>query len=218
MILSGQVSLGVMMNDNSSVCFDILSKGDFLGVEIMAVDVFSPIFARCESAARCFFQKKENFRQIVKAHPIMMGFFYQKALQRLTRALNIMGKGEAEFHRYLIKDRGVSRFLKPIQKSLLYIEKNYMDPITLEDIARVNGTSKYHFSRIFKEKTGYSFKQYVNLKRIDTAKFLMRFEDLSVSEACYEVGYNDVAYFSRLFTRCEGLPPSHYKKGVRQSE
>ena len=72
--------------------------------------------------------------------------------------------------------------------------------------------SRYHFSRIFAKKTGFSFKQYLNRKRIEAAKALMRGKGLNVSETGLAVGFNDVSYFSRLFRKVEGITPTRFRK------
>jgi AraC-like DNA-binding protein len=113
-----------------------------------------------------------------------------------------------------IKDETVF-FPRVIRKALVYIEKNFMNPLSLDEVAKVNAMSRYHFSRIFKLKTGFSFKDYINSKRIQRAKYLIENEDMNVTEAAFAVGYNDLSYFSRVFQKQEGLSPSKYKKSFR---
>ncbi|MDY6852662.1 MAG: helix-turn-helix transcriptional regulator [Thermodesulfobacteriota bacterium] len=73
------------------------------------------------------------------------------------------------------------------------------------------------FSRVFKNKTGRSFKEYLNRVRIEMAKKLMKEKEMNVSEACFTVGFNDLSYFSRVFHNLEGTTPSSYRKNSRKS-
>ena len=99
-----------------------------------------------------------------------------------------------------------------IERALHFIEKKLEEPLTLEEVARESGVSKYYFSRIFKASTGRSFKEYLTQKRIDRAKSLLTNEDLNITEVCFLVGFNDLAYFDRVFRRKEGMTPSSYRK------
>lgn len=215
LIVSGRVSLRVSDNHNKLTRFDILTKGDFIGLETIALDACSPISALCESSARCYFQTKNNCLLMMESFPVIKDFFYKKALQRFAKALGVMNEGENSWHGNVPKNSEIPRFPRAIEKSLLYIEKNYMNPITLDQVAAANGMSKYHFSRVFKTKSGYSFKSYLNHRRIEKAKTLMRDHDMNVTEAAFAVGYNNLAYFSRVFYLLEGKPPSSYRQKFR---
>jgi AraC-like DNA-binding protein len=95
-----------------------------------------------------------------------------------------------------------------------YIEENYTTPLTLDEVAKANAMSRFHFSRVFKMKTGLSFKEFLNWTRIEAAKSLMREKEMNVTEACFAVGFNDVSYFTRVFRTLQGVTPSTYRKGL----
>lgn len=214
-IASGRVSLGVFANHDTFIRFDILTQGDFIGLEALALDNGSPIQALCESPVRCFFQPKEAFLRTIAPYPEVREYFYKKAIKRLVKAVQALhgdaGDGALEGGAAI----DAAHYPRAIEKALLFIEKNYMNDITLDQIADVNGMSKYHFTRVFKKKTGYTFKQYLNKKRIEEAKRCMNDQDMTVSEAGITVGYNDLAYFSRVFQKTEGMAPSQYRKGLK---
>lgn len=103
---------------------------------------------------------------------------------------------------------------KAIRKAIQQIDEHYHEAMTLDAVASHAGISRYHFSRLFKSCTGCSFKNYLNRRRIEAAKHLIRSEGLNASEAAFRVGYSDLSYFSRIFKRLEGVPPSVFRKDL----
>lgn len=96
-------------------------------------------------------------------------------------------------------------------KAKEFIEKNFNKDITLEETAHYVGVSSYYFSKIFKSLVGKNYMDYVTDLRIEKAKDMMENTSESIKEICYEVGYNDPNYFSRVFKKVEGVTPSEYK-------
>lgn len=96
-------------------------------------------------------------------------------------------------------------------KAKEFIEKNFNKDITLEETAHYVGVSSYYFSKIFKTLVGKNYMDYVTDLRIEKAKDMMENTSESIKEICYEVGYNDPNYFSRVFKKIEGVTPSEYK-------
>ncbi|MFC0473326.1 response regulator [Halalkalibacter kiskunsagensis] len=92
-----------------------------------------------------------------------------------------------------------------------YISKHYEKALTLEEVADVVELSPQYFSKIFKERSGSSFIDYLTKIRVDQAKELMRTKGRSVKEVCFEVGYKDPNYFSRVFKKYTGVSPSDYR-------
>ena len=98
-----------------------------------------------------------------------------------------------------------------IQKALKLIDENYMTKMNLEIAASKACMSKFHFSRIFKKATGVNFQKYINNRRVEKAKELLRSTDLTVTEIAMEVGYGDITSFERIFKNCARITPSAYK-------
>jgi two-component system response regulator YesN len=101
-----------------------------------------------------------------------------------------------------------------IAKARAYIDRSFCRELTLEEVSREVHVSPYYFSKLFKEQTGDNFINYVTLKRIETAKQLLRDGRLNIKSICSEVGYSDPNYFSRLFKRFEGVTPTEYREQV----
>jgi two-component system, response regulator YesN len=98
-----------------------------------------------------------------------------------------------------------------IIKAVEYINNNFKKDIMLEEVAGVVNISSFYFSKIFKEYTGKNYVDYITDLRIEVAKEKLCEGVISIKEICYEVGYNDPNYFSRVFKKVEGLSPSEFK-------
>ena len=105
-----------------------------------------------------------------------------------------------------------SRALENIKLAIGYIQANYSKPLTLDAIAREIGLSKYHLSREFKRVTGATVITYVNQVRCDRARRMLEKGELSVSQVCAQVGFDNLSYFSKTFRRFTGKLPSQVQK------
>lgn len=93
-----------------------------------------------------------------------------------------------------------------------YITHHYHEALTLHDLASSIYISDSYFSRIFKEKTGKKFIDYLTEIRIYKAKQLLEHTDLKTNEVSISVGYPNARYFSQIFKRYTGYVPSEFKK------
>jgi two-component system response regulator YesN len=98
-----------------------------------------------------------------------------------------------------------------VSKAIEYIKSNYNKDITLDEVASFVCSSSYYFSKIFKEFTGKNYVDYITELRIQKAKEMLLRGNLSIKEICFEVGYNDPNYFSRVFKKIEGVSPTEFK-------
>lgn len=92
-----------------------------------------------------------------------------------------------------------------------YIDTHYMEDINLEEIALNTGFSKYHFSRLFKQYTGYTFCDYLCYRRIKAAEELLAKADLSITEVALQTGFPSISTFNRLFKQQKKCTPSEYR-------
>jgi AraC-like DNA-binding protein len=215
---SGTIFLMMHSSGGGMVRCGTLCSGDFLVDPGLMTSGKSIVSAYSETPVLCHVQDLKDYRAMVEAYPQIKEYFYKEAMVQLIKALGTANGASSEEAFSTDEDRDSLLFPRAVRKALLYIEKNYMEPLKLEMVAQINGMSKYHFSRVFREKTGYTFKAYLNKRRIDRAKYFMKHEEKNVSEAAFAVGYNDLAYFSRLFQKQEGLPPSRYRKALETAD
>ena len=92
------------------------------------------------------------------------------------------------------------------------IAYNYNNHLEIESLAQKVFLSPAYFSRLFKEKTGVSPKQYIVQTRLEKAKELLRLTKYSIKNISLTVGFKDPLYFSRLFTKYEKSTPMQYRK------
>lgn len=102
-----------------------------------------------------------------------------------------------------------------IENAKRYIDENYNKDVSLDDISRSMNISPYYFSKLFKEKTGENFVEFLTGVRISKAKEMLALPDRTMKEICMEVGYSDPNYFSRIFKKVVGIPPTEYRESVK---
>lgn len=99
-----------------------------------------------------------------------------------------------------------------VQQVITFVERNYMNDLTLEDIAHAVHLTKQYLSSLFKEVTGTTVFRYVYSRRINQAKILLWLHpNLSVTEVCYAAGFKHLAHFSRMFKEMVGRTPEDYR-------
>jgi len=96
----------------------------------------------------------------------------------------------------------------------LFIDSHYAEAIDLDNITNEAHFSKFHFIRLFRKIYGKTPYQYVTTVRIEKAMQLLR-SGISVSDVCYQVGFESISSFSGLFKRIAGIAPSAYSSRQR---
>ncbi|QEN03439.1 AraC family transcriptional regulator [Thiospirochaeta perfilievii] len=93
-----------------------------------------------------------------------------------------------------------------------YINKNCTENLTLDDISKVAGISKFHFSRLFKQFNNITFHKYLNQTRINYAVSLFENEENTITEIALSSGFNSLSTFIRIFKQEKRCTPREYKK------
>lgn len=101
---------------------------------------------------------------------------------------------------------------KPIRVAKEYIDSHYSEPIDLNIVAREAGFNPVYFSSLFKKETGINFKEYLLQKRVESAKELLVSGNDTIMAISEKVGYKDVRYFSRIFSKSVGIKPNMYRR------
>lgn len=105
--------------------------------------------------------------------------------------------------------------LEKLDDIFSYVEANYQEVLTLQDIAAVSGYSSFYFTKFFKKNTGKTFLSFLNDYRIDKAKWLLINSDLPVSEIITQTGFESDKTFYRLFKRSMEMAPLEYRNAMK---
>ena len=92
-----------------------------------------------------------------------------------------------------------------------FIEKNYEDKISIEELSSNLGIGRRNFDRRFIKATGLTPLDYLQRVKIEVAKKSFENSRKSVNEVMYDVGYNDTKAFREVFSRVTGMSPVDYK-------
>lgn len=99
-----------------------------------------------------------------------------------------------------------------IEDIISYTDRNYAQPLTLEDLAAKFGYNSGYLGRLFTKTTGTGYNYYLNECRITKAKEFLAEGKYKVYEVAQMVGYNDVDYFGKKFRKHAGMTPAEFKK------
>ena len=98
-----------------------------------------------------------------------------------------------------------------ITRAKRFIQERQADDISLTEVARAVNTSSFYFCKMFKKSTGLNFTDYLSRVRVEKAKNLLLNPNLRVSEVAYEVGFQSLTHFNRVFRRLTNLSPTDYR-------
>lgn len=96
-------------------------------------------------------------------------------------------------------------------RALDHLNKNYMDDMTLDNLAAYAGFSRYTLSRMFRQHTGSTFTQYLSKRRVDMAMELLASTRLPITQVALQCGFNSIATFNRVFREVKGCTPTQYR-------
>lgn len=104
------------------------------------------------------------------------------------------------------------KYVDKVLPALSYIDSNYAEQLTLEQISEHLNFNTYYFCRLFKKATNSTFTEYLNFVRVCKSEKLLTSSSMSVSDISLDVGFSSVSYFNRVFKRFKGCSPNEYKK------
>jgi AraC-like DNA-binding protein len=95
-----------------------------------------------------------------------------------------------------------------VRKAVRYITDNYANSLTVAEVAEAVSLNPVYFGALFKKETNKTFRDYLNTVRLHQAEDMLRVGKWNVTEVAQNCGFSDVFYFSRLFKKYKGVPPS----------
>lgn len=111
----------------------------------------------------------------------------------------------------LVRQHTMQHYSPAIQKALICIDADLSGPISLNSLADTLNISSSYLSSLFKKETGQTLTDYINTKRMDLAKHLLKTTQLQIQTVSQHCGIMDVQYFSKVFKRSTGLSPKQYR-------
>lgn len=150
-----------------------------------------------------FLLKPSNMDEIEEAIEVM-----RANLQKKGNFGDSEPKDEAEES----KESSSSSFI--VKNALAYIEENYTQKLTLSEVAEKNYVSQWHLSKLLNRHTGQSFSDILNHVRIERAKELLKDPALRIGDISEQVGFLDMAHFSRVFKKQEGVSANEYRNRI----
>lgn len=121
---------------------------------------------------------------------------------------NINGDIEAEEER----DSIASSFI--VKNALQYMQENYKQKLKLSDVAEKAYVSQWHLSKLLNRYTGQNFSEILNSVRIERAKEMLEIPSLRIGDIAEEIGFLDMAHFSRVFKKQVGISANQYRNTV----
>lgn len=150
-------------------------------------------------------------------HPLLVHAFnqrYDRLIERAFTVADLDAVGEAMIREACAMIREAEpRHYGPFSDRLIgMLLMHITEPVCLPDYAEDMGVTVEHMARRFRAETGMTIIYYVNGRRVDLAKKLMRDPDLSIGQISRRIGFDDPGYFSRVFARYEGERPNAWRR------
>ena len=101
-------------------------------------------------------------------------------------------------------------------KVITFVKKNYSEKFTLNELSHIANLAPNYFAKKFKEKTGYPPLKYVNILRVERAKFLLEHTNIPINKIMEDVGFYDFAHFTKLFKKETGYSPTKFRSALKR--
>ena len=105
-----------------------------------------------------------------------------------------------------------------ITKAKNFIREHHTEDLSLPQVAQFANASPFHFCKLFKRSTGLTFTKFLSRVRIESSKNLLINPQLRVSEVAYEVGFQSLTHFNRVFQKLLGQSPTEYRLKMQNRE
>jgi AraC family transcriptional regulator len=142
---------------------------------------------------------EENFYAIAAS----MVRDYRKVEEAVTKLPALRHSTKQELYRRLLRGRD-------------YILSSLDQPVLLNHMARAAGLSPYHFHRAFTQAFGETPHRYLTRQRLDKARSGLSQSNRTVTEVCFECGFESLGSFSSLFRRHFGMSPREFQRSLKR--
>jgi len=101
-----------------------------------------------------------------------------------------------------------------ITRAKRFIDEHHTEDLSLEQTAKAVNMSRFYFCKMFRKFTGINFTEYVSRVRVEKARELLPNANLRISEIAYQVGFQSLTHFNRVFKKLLGQSPTEYRAHV----
>ncbi len=147
----------------------------------------------CYTLSDLYIQKMDNCEKIVEIQEL-----YRSAVE--------------DFVKESAKVRKDVNYSKAVRKCIDYIYLNLHNSINISELSEYAGITPPYLSALFKKETGWNVSSYIQHKRIETAKDMLKFSDYSCSEIGSYLCFSSTSHFISVFRKLTGTTPSKYRK------
>jgi len=192
-------------------------KPDFLGETFFELPEMNSIALLLERAKKGILFKPETKKIVGPKIEKLSKLDGVKQISRLLSILDILSKAEdysllnADGYAFEAKLQDSNK----IDKVYKYVHSNFQNQIPLDDIAAEVSMTVPAFCRYFKNVTGKTFTKLVNEYRIVHATKLLSESQSSITDICYECGFNNFSHFNKQFKEFTGKSASNYRKEIK---
>ena len=115
------------------------------------------------------------------------------------------------------RDSTLASRQQAVERVILKMREHLDEPLSLKEMARIAYISPYHFNRVFHQITGLPPTKFLYAMRLEAAKRLLLMTNESVTDICFEVGYNSLGTFIRRFNELSGVSPRRFRLMAQSS-
>lgn len=195
----------------------IQMKPDFLGSTFFGISEMKNInhlFNRAKAGLVFIGETKKRLGSKIELMENQLPF------ERLLTLLSILNELEEATEFKVLNAEGFSMDLQmqdndKINTIFNYVKDNFQEQITLEEVADLVSMTVPSLCRYFKKITKKTFTKFVNEYRLVHASKLLAEKPISITEVCFESGFNNFSYFNKIFQEFTGKSASQYRKEHR---
>lgn len=160
-----------------------------------------------------FLLKPSNMDEIEEAVQAMTERLNKKRSSSVVKMEEELAASDAVIRE---EENTASSFI--VKNAMKYMEENYKQKLTLSEVAEKTYVSQWHLSKLLNKHTSKSFSELLNSIRIKKAKELLTDSSLRIGDIAEEVGFIDLAHFSRVFKKMMGISANEYRNQIAKDE
>ncbi|HLZ97444.1 MAG TPA: helix-turn-helix domain-containing protein [Steroidobacteraceae bacterium] len=151
-------------------------------------------------------------RHVFQHEPVFGDYTLLKRVFALLEAVQLVSRSSAALDDTDISGGGGDRQIEIAKRAIAYSNDHYLEDIKLLDVAAAMGVSYHHLSHTFKAVSGFSFREYLTLLRVNKARELLRDETLNITRVSSGSGFSEHKHLDAAFQKYFATTPTQYRK------